>query len=138
VDLGHPGYPPRIRSVLVDEEDDLIWITTDIGVAYAPLEVLDVPEIGWNSLPFSEDMVGNYPNPFNHVTTVTVEVPRTAPLRVEVVNVEGRTVDVLWDGRHPAGRFRVPWNASSYASGVYFLRTTYEEQIHTRRMIMVK
>jgi hypothetical protein len=62
-----------------------------------------------------------YPNPFNPVTTIEVEVREGEPLRLEVFNMKGQRVAVLHDG--PATSLqRYQWNAGALSSGLYLVR----------------
>ncbi len=66
----------------------------------------------------------NYPNPFNPSTTMTVRWPVESRVRLAVYDVLGREVAVLLEGLYPAGTYRVTFNASRLASGVYVSRLT--------------
>ena len=74
------------------------------------------------SLPQRFRLYGSYPNPFNQATGIRFELPRRTPLRVEVFNVRGRRVAVLWSGMMPAGKRQLLWRPEGRSSGVYFYR----------------
>lgn len=63
-----------------------------------------------------------YPNPFNNMTTVSVALPQTAELTVNVVNILGETVATLADGQFGAGTQEFVFNAAGMSSGVYFIQ----------------
>jgi hypothetical protein len=67
-----------------------------------------------------------FPNPFGRSTRVAFSLPRDAVARIVVVDVAGRVVAVLADGRLSCVSHLVRWDAARQASGVYFcrLRTT--------------
>jgi len=65
---------------------------------------------------------GNYPNPFNPVTTLVFELDRPAELRAEVFNLLGERVALLSEGSMSAGEHRLSWDAAGLASGVYVAR----------------
>jgi hypothetical protein len=80
----------------------------------------------------------NYPNPFNPVTTIRFELQERIPVHIGVFDVEGKRVTTVCDGVFPQGVHDVLWDASSVASGVYFVRLVAGDRILTRRMLLLK
>ena len=86
---------------------------------------------------------GNYPNPFNPVTTIRFELPEASDLRLTVYDVSGRVVRTLADGTLPAGPHQVRWegrDASGRAapSGLYFYRLETPHGSQVGRMMLAK
>ncbi len=66
---------------------------------------------------------GNYPNPFNPTTSIRFDLPETAEVTIQVVDVLGRMVMNHRAGAMGAGANRtVSLDASRLASGVYLYR----------------
>jgi hypothetical protein len=63
-----------------------------------------------------------FPSPFNPATTIEYSLPENSNVTLNVYNLIGQTVAVLQDGIQDAGYRQVSWNASSFASGIYFYR----------------
>jgi hypothetical protein len=80
----------------------------------------------------------NYPNPFNPVTTIEFALPEAVSYRLTVYNIEGRVVDVFQGKAETPGVFRVDWNASERASGVYLYRLDAGQFSQTRKMLLLK
>ena len=85
----------------------------------------------------------NYPNPFNPETQIQYALSQTAPVRLTVVDLLGRTVQTLVDDEQPAGSYTVRWdgrNASGQPvpSGVYLYRLTAADFAATRQMVVLK
>lgn len=80
----------------------------------------------------------NYPNPFNEATLIEYRLPKEARVRLEVRDTLGQVVDVLVDGRQPAGAHVAAWSAPRRASGTYFCRLLGEGFEQTRRMTLLR
>lgn len=65
-----------------------------------------------------------YPNPFNPNTTIAYELPENANVSLAIYDVLGRRVAQLVDGTEEVGYHAANWQASDFASGVYFARFT--------------
>jgi len=77
-------------------------------------------------VPALEDFVLSevFPNPFNMLTNLTVELPEQADLSVVVYNVTGQQIAELASGQYRAGAHSFVFDATGLASGLYFVRTT--------------
>jgi hypothetical protein len=63
-----------------------------------------------------------YPNPFNQSTTIQYQLPSDSRGSLRIYNLLGQVVSTLVDQTESAGYKQVNWNASSFASGIYFYR----------------
>jgi hypothetical protein len=79
----------------------------------------------------------NYPNPFNPTTTVAFNLPTRSDWKVTFYNVTGQVVDVV-SGTDPAGTVSFEWDASNYASGIYFYTLEAKNYKETRKAILLK
>ncbi|MBC8043157.1 MAG: T9SS type A sorting domain-containing protein [Rhizobacter sp.] len=80
----------------------------------------------------------NYPNPFNPATRISFSLPSAGLVKLKVYDVLGRVVKVLVDEKRDAGRYEVSFDASRFASGVYFYRLQSGNFIQSKKMILVK
>jgi len=64
----------------------------------------------------------NRPNPFNPTTTIDYYVPEASRVRIEVLDILGRTVRVLVDEVKPEGNHSVQFNSTGLPSGMYYYR----------------
>ncbi|MCK4461862.1 MAG: T9SS type A sorting domain-containing protein, partial [candidate division Zixibacteria bacterium] len=65
-------------------------------------------------------------------------LPVAQRVNLTIYNVLGQKVATLVDGVQDAGPQQVEWNASDVSSGVYFYRLTTEQNIKTRKMLLLK
>ncbi len=84
------------------------------------------------------DLHQNYPNPFNPVTNISFEISGNEYIKLSIYNMLGQEVATLIDTRMKAGQYSVEWNATNYASGIYFYTLQYGSQSATRKMVLMK
>ena len=78
-------------------------------------------------LPNMFNLAAAYPNPFNPRTTIRFSLPHTAPVQLELFNMQGQLVRRLFTGQLQAGWFAIEWdgtdnNGRQVGSGVYLFR----------------
>jgi subtilisin family serine protease len=80
------------------------------------------------------------PNPSRGPATVEFTVPRTANVKIAVLDVQGREVDVLTSGDRAPGRYQLTWSGDVHgrraASGLYFVRMQAPGVQVTRRVVV--
>ena len=80
----------------------------------------------------------NYPNPFNPLTIIEYTLPIRTEVNLIIYNLRGQEVTRLHDGEQPAGYHTLSWNASNFASGIYFYRLQAGDFVQTRKMVFLK
>ena len=88
--------------------------------------------------PLKFSLSQNYPNPFNPTTTIKYAIPKTVNVELKVFYILGREVKTLVNEPRNAGYYEVQFNASNFASGVYFYRLKAREYIKTSKMLLIK
>jgi serine protease len=96
------------------------------------------PEPRAAALPDVVTLHGNYPNPFNATTTITFDLTTTCRVKLEVLDILGRSVKVLADNTFSAGSQSVSFDASGLASGTYVARLQARNLILTSKMVLIK
>lgn len=99
--------------------------------------LLSVPE-QISNVPSAFNIEQNYPNPFNPSTTIRFSIPTNTRLSLKVYNTLGQEVATLADGEFGAGTYSVQWNASGFASGVYFYRLQAGNFAETKKLMLLK
>lgn len=93
-------------------------------------------------MPKSFELKGNYPNPFNPSTAISFDLPTSADVTVQVVDMTGRLVMELHRQQMAPGSRLVEVDASGLASGTYFYRVTASMPAktiaQTGQMVLVK
>ena len=80
----------------------------------------------------------NYPNPFSRKTSIRYELSAAGSIRLEVFDVRGRKVAILADGDKQSGTHTLEWDASKFASGVYFCRLRCGSAVISRKLLLIK
>lgn len=88
--------------------------------------------------PLQYALFENYPNPFNPSTNISFSIPKTSPVRIEVFNVLGQPISVLFDQTMVRGVHNITFRASNFSSGTYFYRLITPEFTQTRVMTLIK
>lgn len=99
--------------------------------------------VGDGAVPTALAIASVAPNPFNPSTAVVFDLPRSAPVTVQVFDLRGRLVATLHEGELPAGRHRVVWTGDDRsgrqaATGVYVVRLHDGQQSRTAKAVMAK
>ena len=112
------------------------WIPGWYGLTYYGDENAD-----WAAsamMPATAMLLGNYPNPFNPLTTISFSLPAAGAVDLAIFNVNGREVAHLVDGWREAGSQEVTFDASGLASGVYFCKLAANGQSAMTKLILTK
>jgi hypothetical protein len=80
----------------------------------------------------------NFPNPFNPVTQISYELPKSSHVSLKIYDTNGRLVSDLVKGYKEAGRYQVVFDGSRLASGVYFYRLETGSFLETKRMVLLR
>lgn len=91
-----------------------------------------------NNTPDKFSLSQNYPNPFNPVTNINFSVPLAGNVKLVVFDMTGREVAVLVNGILSAGTYKVDYDASTLATGVYFYRIETESFTDVKKMMLIK
>ena len=106
---------------------------TEIIVANSQDEVLvDLP------LAVSFSLSDAYPNPFNPTTTMTLTMPVSGDMKVEVYNLLGQVVSTLASGYMDANTYTLTWDASDVSSGMYFVKAQADGFTTMQKLILIK
>ncbi|MBN1884066.1 MAG: T9SS type A sorting domain-containing protein [Candidatus Krumholzibacteriota bacterium] len=98
---------------------------------------------GNDEVPTVTRLFGNFPNPFNPVTTIRFDLASPAPVSIRIYDASGRLVRILVDERRLPGSYEVTWNGrndtgSETPSGVYFCRMFCGGYASTSKMVLLR
>ena len=99
---------------------------------------------GGGAVPRVFGLAQNYPNPFNPETTIDFTIPAdVGTVRLEIFDMLGQRIAVLYDGELAPGAHRMHWRglnqqSRSVASGIYIYRLQSERRVLAKRMVLVR
>jgi len=108
------------------------WKFVDLGVTTTGVNSSS------SQVPGTFTLSQNYPNPFNPSTQINYEIPTTSLVTLKIVNILGQVVATLVNEKQEAGSHPVTFDASKFASGVYFYQLTAGNFNATRKMVLMK
>jgi len=89
-------------------------------------------------IPITFRLDQNYPNPFNAITCIPYEIPRPGGVQLKIYNTRGKVLRTLVVEDQPAGRHYIFFDASQYASGIYFYRLKFQGSVASGKMLLIK
>ena len=119
------------------EQTDTIAVGSYRTVVSKNVTISSIENSGY-SLPGQLNLLSNYPNPFNPVTTIPFETGSAGNVTLKIYNSRGQLVRTLLDKTLNAGLHKVKFKAGSLASGIYFYRLKYGRQVKTKKMLLLR
>ncbi len=80
----------------------------------------------------------NFPNPFSNSTEIRFSTDKNERVTLQVINIYGEQVAVLFDKKLQPGEYSVNWNAQNVASGIYFYTISTGNYRETKKMNVQK
>jgi len=88
--------------------------------------------------PFKFALKQNYPNPFNPTTTIKFSIPENGNVKLLIYDILGREIADLINKKMKPGNYSMKFNASQFASGVYFYRLQAGNHVAVKKMMLLK
>jgi len=86
------------------------------------------------------ELLQNYPNPFQHSTTISYSLLKTTNVRLEVFDIFGKKTANLINEMQSAGLYEVEWKAMDQpelTGGFYFIRLSANGRTYTSKILLV-
>ena len=90
------------------------------------------------SLPTKFELWQNYPNPFNPTTTIQYAIPKAEHITLKVYDELGKEVTTLVNENKEAGQYRLNFNGSNLASGIYYYRISAGDFTEVKKLMLLK
>ena len=134
------GYTPSEQDVTITNEAQIL----DIQLSNAT-DVATTPE--QSHTPDDMILLGNYPNPFNPVTTIHYRLSEPGHVRLIIFDQTGRQITTLVNANETAGLHSVVWDGTDASGrpvldGLYVSRMTHTTTRRTtscaHKMLLIK
>ncbi|MFC2170447.1 FG-GAP-like repeat-containing protein [Calditrichota bacterium] len=102
-------------------------------------DISSIPEKHWSGIPETWSLEAVYPNPFNLTLNVVLGLPEQSLLKVTITNLLGEETGVLTDGLYKPGYHSFTFDATSHASGIYFIHAIVPGRLdEVRKIVLMK
>lgn len=79
-----------------------------------------------------------FPNPFNSVTNISYYLPSATDVSLQLYNLKGQRVLMLFEGQQKAGYQTATLHADGLSSGLYFVRLEAGGRYQTNKILLCK
>ncbi len=115
------------KCILADKRPKIDLIINTIGIE--PIST---------NIPADYKLYQNFPNPFNPVTNIKFDLPRSSFIRLEIFDEVGRVISTLVNEKLNGGTYLVKWDGSNFGSGAYFVKLESGNKMITKKIILIK
>ena len=120
-------------------EANLYYGDGDLGSPGTNYDGTSVYNIDDSQIPSAILLSHPYPNPFNPLTTIDIVINVKQYCIINMVNINGKIVDVIYQGEILPGNHQFKWNANDQSSGIYFINLIGNGRaIQTEKVVLVK
>jgi hypothetical protein len=107
------------------------FVTNSSGVQTYSMEV-----------PSEFKLFNNFPNPFNPVTKIRFDLPKTSGVKLKVFDLLGKEIATLVNEKLPPGKYETEFSIdnvkSTISSGIYFYKLETENFASVKRLVLIK
>jgi hypothetical protein len=127
---------PPFTTALTTVNDSLVPLVYSTTFSVTQPTITGV--LSSTDIPKEFQLYQNYPNPFNPVTNIKFDIPRSSLVKIRVYDILGKEISDLVNTDMEPGRYEVNWDASNYASGVYFYKIETKDFTKVMKMVLLK
>ena len=80
----------------------------------------------------------NFPNPFNHSTTIKFSVLTKCNVKLSLYNILGKNVNTLIRREYLPGHYEINLDADHLSSGIYFYKIQMSDFQNIKKLLLVK
>jgi hypothetical protein len=136
-DASGTGRTIELKDPLSDNSIGENWQTSDMGGTPGAQNSQYVPT-NKNEINTSAGELSCFPNPFRDYTTVTFGIEKYGNYRLEISDMQGRTVKVLAAEYLAPGTYWIDWTGENVSEGVYTLRLSGNNTFETLKIVKIQ
>jgi hypothetical protein len=142
VEIGRYYFPPEIPAevrIINSGKSTAGDVLRADAIKFALLqEITDIADERSGDLPDKFKLHQNYPNPFNPATIISYDLPENSFVVLKIYDILGRKISSIVNEYQTAGRYKVPFNASDFASGTYIYTISVNGKLYSKKMQVMK
>ena len=94
-------------------------------------------------MPITFSLEQNFPNPFNPTTLISFTIMEDQEVELNIFDIKGNLINSLLNGNIQSGNHSIEWNAIDengmlVPAGIYFYSLQTNQQVLTRKMVLMK
>jgi hypothetical protein len=107
------------------------------------IPMYETVEITQHLIPKTQNLLKNYPNPFNPTTNISFNLSFESDVSLSIYNVKGQLVKQLVNEQLSAGPHTIEWNGKdsnnkSVSSGIYYYKVSSGKDTAINKMLLLK
>jgi len=119
---------------LIDRSDIKVIVSSPTGEALTVINMSSISEL----TPSEFELTSVFPNPFNPTTSISFTLPVDEKVKLSVFDVRGNELDVIVNDLLIFGEYTYNWDASDFASGVYYIQLTSPSNSSMMKALLMK
>ncbi|MBI5662367.1 MULTISPECIES: T9SS type A sorting domain-containing protein [Ignavibacterium] len=122
----------------IDKQNNSVKFSTNTASNFFALSSQSLTDVKDKVVPNQFILEQNYPNPFNPATTIKYSIPASQFVALKVFDILGKEVAVLINKEQEAGNYKVQFDGSKLASGIYLFKLQTNNFVETKKMVLAK
>ena len=123
-----------VGGSLIDRSDIKVIVSSPTGEALTVINMSSISEL----TPSEFELTSVFPNPFNPTTSISFTLPVDEKVKLSVFDVRGNELDVIVNDLLIFGEYTYNWDASDFASGVYYIQLTSPSNSSMMKALLMK
>jgi len=131
---------PCLADVDKDGDKDLVMTNNSLGIQLFlnPMIQSDIEEFSHTENAYDDNIISIFPNPSNTNVSFSLNVVENTYLKIEIYNLLGQSIKILYSGLILKGVQNFNWNSSSSASGIYFIKILTNHKKYYAKFMLIK
>lgn len=102
-------------------------------------KIIKIQDIQSSKQVFISRLYQNIPNPYSNFTDIRYSIGIANSVSLIISNIFGiKVAELVSNPRHPAGEYKVSFDASNVPSGIYFYTLRTPDFVDTKQMVIIK
>ncbi len=130
------------EDILLTPDESQYFEVENGGVFYGVISFINgtsVPlDVNENVIIDKFNLFPSYPNPFNPTTNIRFSIDHRREILIQIYDITGKLVQTISKGLLESGVHEFQWNASSQASGVYYVQLSSGAKTDIQKILLLK